>query len=296
MQCGTEFFSDALRLTHPPAESRKSYCFVADIKGLCLPVQTFSFEVQDSVLMSHIEAVDSDEAGANTERALRPRPAAKRNDGISKSLSHSALGSHVSQCPALSKFMNASSRAQSEQILLSQIKALRRAESSNIRSSSSRHFRHSSLPARQSDIGVPKHKALVYNLDGRRSGGPPACSEGSRSFASGPLPSLAENDADEKPMHARSSPDAERNQTYLIRTDMNYSRTDDTVTVLMELPGLKMEDVSLRLATHSTGIRNLYVEGVSKRPTDIHGEIAMQERLYGRMTRTLIVPPHVKVR
>ncbi|KZT41801.1 hypothetical protein SISSUDRAFT_1059120 [Sistotremastrum suecicum HHB10207 ss-3] len=244
--------------------------------------------------MSHIEAAESDEAGVNTEQALRPRPNAKRNHGIPRSLSHSALGSHMSQCPALSQIMTASSRSKSEQLLLSKLKALRRAESSNIRSSSSRQFRHNSMPARQTDLGVPKHKATVYKLEGSRGASAPACSEVPRSFASGPLPSVIENGVDEKPVPIRSSPEVERNQSYLIRTDMNYSRADDTVTVLMELPGLKMGDVSLRLATHSTGVRNLYVEGVSKRPTDIHGEVAMQERLYGRMTRTLIVPSHVK--
>jgi len=81
--------------------------------------------------------------------------------------------------------------------------------------------------------------------------------------------------------------------TYLIRTDLRYSPQEDTVFALLELPGLRLEDIQLKLGSRSSGIRHLIITAVSRRPYRTTGEVAMQERLYGTFTRTLIVPPHV---
>jgi len=81
---------------------------------------------------------------------------------------------------------------------------------------------------------------------------------------------------------------------YLIRTDLRYAPTLDMVTVYMELPGLRLEDVSLKIGNRSNGIRHLVVTAVSRPPTHSRDEMAMQERVFGVFSRTLIVPPHVQ--
>jgi len=81
---------------------------------------------------------------------------------------------------------------------------------------------------------------------------------------------------------------------YLIRTDLRYTPTLDVVTVFMELPGLRLEDVSLKIGNRSNGIRHLVVTAISRPPTHSRDEMAMQERVFGVFSRTLIVPPHVQ--
>lgn len=63
----------------------------------------------------------------------------------------------------------------------------------------------------------------------------------------------------------------------------------------MELPGLRLEDVSLKIGNRSNGIRHLVVTAISRPPTHhARDEMAMQERVFGVFSRTLIVPPHVQ--
>jgi HSP20 family molecular chaperone IbpA len=81
---------------------------------------------------------------------------------------------------------------------------------------------------------------------------------------------------------------------YLIRTDLRYAPALDMVTVYMELPGLRLEDVSLKIGNRSNGIRHLVVTAISRPPTHARDEMAMQERVFGIFSRTLIVPPHVQ--
>jgi len=81
---------------------------------------------------------------------------------------------------------------------------------------------------------------------------------------------------------------------YLIRTDLRYAPTLDMVTVYMELPGLRLEDVNLKIGNRSNGIRHLVVTAVSRPPTHTRDEMAMQERVFGIFSRTLVVPPHVQ--
>jgi HSP20 family molecular chaperone IbpA len=82
---------------------------------------------------------------------------------------------------------------------------------------------------------------------------------------------------------------------YLIRTDLRYAPALDMVTVYMELPGLRLEDVNLRIGNRSNGIRHLIVTAVSRPPVHTRDEMAMQERIFGVFSRTLVVPPHVQV-
>lgn len=81
---------------------------------------------------------------------------------------------------------------------------------------------------------------------------------------------------------------------YLIRTDLRYAPALDMVTVYMELPGLRLEDVSLKIGNRSNGIRHLVITAISRPPTHARDEMAMQERVFGIFSRTLIVPPHVQ--
>jgi len=81
---------------------------------------------------------------------------------------------------------------------------------------------------------------------------------------------------------------------YLIRTDLRYAPALDMVTVYMELPGLRLEDVSLKIGNRSNGIRHLVATAISRPPTHARDEMAMQERVFGVFSRTLIVPPHVQ--
>jgi len=80
---------------------------------------------------------------------------------------------------------------------------------------------------------------------------------------------------------------------YLIRTDLRYAPALDIVTVYMEMPGLGMEDVSLKIGNRSNGIKHLVVTAVSRPPLHRSDEMAMQERVFGIFTRSLVVPPHV---
>jgi len=81
---------------------------------------------------------------------------------------------------------------------------------------------------------------------------------------------------------------------YLIRTDLRYAPALDMVTVYMELPGLRLEDVNLKIGNRSNGIRHLIVTAISRPPTHTRDEMAMQERVFGIFSRTLVVPPHVQ--
>jgi len=81
---------------------------------------------------------------------------------------------------------------------------------------------------------------------------------------------------------------------YLIRTDLRYAPALDMVTVYMELPGLSLEDVNLKIGNRSNGIRHLIVTAISRPPTHSRDEMAMQERVFGIFSRTLVVPPHVQ--
>jgi len=81
---------------------------------------------------------------------------------------------------------------------------------------------------------------------------------------------------------------------YLIRTDLRYAPALDMVTVYMELPGLSLEDVNLKIGNRSNGIRHLIVTAISRPPSHSRGEMAMQERVFGIFSRTLVVPPHVQ--
>ena len=55
---------------------------------------------------------------------------------------------------------------------------------------------------------------------------------------------------------------------YIIRTDMHYSPSAKMITIILELPGIKKSDVSLKLSI-CNGVKQLEVAGTG-RPTEIN--------------------------
>jgi len=116
-------------------------------------------------------------------------------------------------------------------------------------------------------------------------------------LASGPAAGLQQQPGTHdtiRQIHHRYTQQSNTLPIYLIRTDLRYAPTLDTVTVYMELPGLRLENVNLKIGNHSNGIKQLVVTAISRPPTNSRDQMAMQERCFGIFTRTLVVPPHVQ--
>jgi len=97
----------------------------------------------------------------------------------------------------------------------------------------------------------------------------------------------------------RPSPTAEGNATTLARQrngvfpkmDLHDNLETQTVTVTMELPGLKSEDIAIEV--HGN---RLAVSGETKRAQNHEkGAYAVQERSYGKFSRTIQIPQGIKV-
>lgn len=82
----------------------------------------------------------------------------------------------------------------------------------------------------------------------------------------------------------------------LIRTDVHCDVESNTMTVMLELPGVKKADLSLSLGTCPySRVRQLTVRGRSG-PTFTDEGYTVRERKYGEFKRVLVVPPETKVR
>jgi HSP20 family protein len=73
--------------------------------------------------------------------------------------------------------------------------------------------------------------------------------------------------------------------------DLHENAETKTVTATFELPGIKQQDVNVEV--HGN---RLTVSGESKRSENYEkGGYAVQERLYGKFSRTLQIPQGIKV-
>lgn len=105
---------------------------------------------------------------------------------------------------------------------------------------------------------------------------------------------------------------------YLIRMDTEYDPGAQTLTVVMEVPGVRREDLSVRLSTCAYNrVRQITVSGVVHPPfkplvaplitgqhvsaaaasaNELASNVSVRERKYGVCQRTLPVPTELKVR
>jgi len=199
------------------------------------------------------------------------------------------LEDYIRQQPALPELLASSSRASSKAKMDAQRAAIRHA---------AQNVRRREQPRGQTKAIIQQNREATAAAIGKsKSVAEVQHTRGSQIFASGPLGVAQDPGRDTSPGGAshrpRMSPEGDKSPAYLIRTDLRYSPSEDTVVALLELPGLRLEDVQLKLGSRSSGIRHLVVSAVSHAPPRVSGEVAMQERLYGMFTRTLIVPPHV---
>ncbi|KAG2132896.1 HSP20-like chaperone [Suillus bovinus] len=81
-----------------------------------------------------------------------------------------------------------------------------------------------------------------------------------------------------------------RREQVLPRMDVHENPETKTVTATFELPGMKQEDVNVEV--HGN---RLTISGESKRSEDYDkGGCAVQERSYGKFSRTLVIPQGLK--
>lgn len=85
----------------------------------------------------------------------------------------------------------------------------------------------------------------------------------------------------------------------LIRTDLHQSAETNSLTAMLELPGVKKTDIRVALSVDPfSGIKQLTVTGRSalRFPHESEGWYLVRERKYGEFKRVLVVPPDTKVR
>ena len=77
---------------------------------------------------------------------------------------------------------------------------------------------------------------------------------------------------------------------------MHYDAGSKIITAMLELPGMKKSELSIKLSTCVYNhVRQVTVSGISKRALPEIG-LAVRERKFGDFTRTLAVPPETTVR
>ncbi|EGO03424.1 hypothetical protein SERLA73DRAFT_165123 [Serpula lacrymans var. lacrymans S7.3] len=85
-----------------------------------------------------------------------------------------------------------------------------------------------------------------------------------------------------------------RPSRFIIRTDVHYNSETNTLTAMLELPGLKKTDLSIVLSRCPYNrVKQVVVSGRS-RPVLPDNGYAVKERKFGDFTRTLVVPSETK--
>ncbi|KAF9003314.1 hypothetical protein BDQ17DRAFT_1425280 [Cyathus striatus] len=92
-----------------------------------------------------------------------------------------------------------------------------------------------------------------------------------------------------------------RRPVYTMRCDADYDHETRRAKILMELPGIKKSDISIKLTTCMFNrVRQVTVRGRSEpsfsTPTTADGMIRLRERKHGYFVRTFAVPADIKVR
>jgi HSP20 family protein len=112
------------------------------------------------------------------------------------------------------------------------------------------------------------------------------------------------------PLPARSPPSAapgtalgrptSPSKVYSIRTDIHFNANTNTMIAMLELPGVKHDELSVTLATEPyTHARQISVSGRTHPPfvdpVPEERERTKLERKFGDFLRRLHVPPHTQV-
>jgi hypothetical protein len=89
-------------------------------------------------------------------------------------------------------------------------------------------------------------------------------------------------------------------KVYSIRTDIHFNIDTNTMVAMLELPGVKHNELNVTLATEPyTHARQITIAGRTQppfaEPTPEERERTKRERKYGEFLRRLQVPPHTQV-
>ncbi|KAH6905331.1 hypothetical protein BKA70DRAFT_1026969, partial [Coprinopsis sp. MPI-PUGE-AT-0042] len=77
---------------------------------------------------------------------------------------------------------------------------------------------------------------------------------------------------------------------YSVRMDTAYDADTNTMTAMLEMPGVRQEHLTLRLSTCSyNGVRQLSVSGTLHPPAELAPKL-LSERRYGMFQRAFPVP------
>ena len=83
---------------------------------------------------------------------------------------------------------------------------------------------------------------------------------------------------------------------FIIRTDVHYDAESKVITAMLELPGLKKTDMSIKLSTCLYNrVKQVTIAGKSN-PVFPEDGYTVRERKFGEFNRTLAVPPDTTVR
>lgn len=98
------------------------------------------------------------------------------------------------------------------------------------------------------------------------------------------------------PRHS-PAPVAFSERAMTIRTDTHYDPESRVVTVMLEVPGLKKSELSIRLSTAQyNSVRQVTVSGYTRSPLPPRDWNSVRERKHGRFSRSFPVHPDAKVR
>ncbi len=99
------------------------------------------------------------------------------------------------------------------------------------------------------------------------------------------------------PLDQSTSP----SKVYSIRADIHFNIDTNTMVAMLELPGVKLGELSVTLATEPyTHARQITIAGRTRppfeEPAPKEREGTKRERKFGDFLRRLQVPPHTQVR
>ena len=82
---------------------------------------------------------------------------------------------------------------------------------------------------------------------------------------------------------------------YGIRTDIHFSREENVITAMFELPGVKRDDLHITMSVCPfTRVRQVSVSGIARAMLSPQGH-QVRERKFGQFFRTMAVPPETRV-
>jgi HSP20 family molecular chaperone IbpA len=92
-------------------------------------------------------------------------------------------------------------------------------------------------------------------------------------------------------------PETQQARRFTIRSDVYFDVESKVLSAMLELPGMKKSDLSIKLNTcFYNRVRQVTVSGSSRSVFPDDGGFAVRERKHGDFSRTFPVPSDTKVR